>query len=57
MSFWIRAMLAANRAVKAPVKATIRRVAVKGAPSCHPAVSRGKKRSARYTPAETIVAA
>src|SRR5512133_2099156 len=56
-SFWVMAMLAANKAVKAPMVAIASIGVVRGNPGCQPAEISGKKRATRYTPADTIVAA
>ncbi len=57
MSFCATAIVAANRAVKAPTAETTSIGVVSAPPSSQPAESSGKMRSERYTPAETIVAA
>src|SRR5512133_3012847 len=57
MSFWATAMVAANNAVNVPMKARILIGVVSGLPSTQPALSNGKARIARYTPADTMVAA
>ncbi len=56
MSFCARAMVAAKRAVNAPMKAITVMAEVSSSPT-RPAETSGKMRMARYTPAETIVAA